>query len=142
MPLLSVEPNAEVTFKTRYQDEHLAVVDKRSGLATQPGLGHERDTLLNGLFAAHGTLRSLPRSAPRPSASTTRAAIRPESARVVTWCAAPLCKITRENRPRAGSAQSNVAALIAPALCAITVTRSGSPPNAATWARTKRSASS
>lgn len=55
MAQLSVEPNDRVTFKVHLEDEHLAVVDKRSGLVTQPGVGHERDTLLNGLFARWGT---------------------------------------------------------------------------------------
>jgi 23S rRNA pseudouridine1911/1915/1917 synthase len=50
----SVEPNTRVTFKVRYEDEDLIVVDKPPGLVTQPGLGHERDTLLNGLFARCG----------------------------------------------------------------------------------------
>lgn len=54
MPSLSVEPNAAITFKVRYQDDDLLVADKRSGLPTQPGLGHESDTLLNGLFALAG----------------------------------------------------------------------------------------
>lgn len=55
MAQLSVDPNDRVTFKVHFEDEHLAVVDKRSGLVTQPGVGHERDTLLNGLFARWGT---------------------------------------------------------------------------------------
>jgi len=50
----SVEPNSRVTFKIRHEDEDLLVVDKPPGLVTQPGLGHERDTLLNGLFARFG----------------------------------------------------------------------------------------
>lgn len=54
MTAYSVEPNAAVTFKVRYRDDDLLVVDKRAGLPTQPGLGHERDTLLNGLFAIEG----------------------------------------------------------------------------------------
>ncbi|GMV25717.1 MAG: hypothetical protein AMXMBFR58_17480 [Phycisphaerae bacterium] len=55
MTLYSVEPNAGVTFKVRHQDEHVLVIDKPPGVPTQPGLGHESDTLLNGLFAAHGS---------------------------------------------------------------------------------------
>jgi 23S rRNA pseudouridine1911/1915/1917 synthase len=54
MTAYSVEPNPAVTFKVRYRDDDLLVVDKRAGLPTQPGLGHERDTLLNGLFAIEG----------------------------------------------------------------------------------------
>ncbi|MBX3356840.1 MAG: RluA family pseudouridine synthase [Phycisphaeraceae bacterium] len=60
MATLSVEPNDQVTFRACVEDEHLIVVEKRSGLATQPGLGHERDTLLNALFARFGsTLQNL-----------------------------------------------------------------------------------
>ncbi len=51
---LSVEPNERITYKLRHQDEDVLVVDKRAGLVTQPGKGHERDTLLNGLFAHFG----------------------------------------------------------------------------------------
>jgi 23S rRNA pseudouridine1911/1915/1917 synthase len=50
----SVEPNERITFKVRYEDGDLLVIDKRAGLVTQPGKGHERDTLLNGLFARYG----------------------------------------------------------------------------------------
>lgn len=51
---LSIEPNERVTFKVRYEDEHLLVVDKRARLATVPGKAHATDTLLNGLFAQYG----------------------------------------------------------------------------------------
>jgi 23S rRNA pseudouridine1911/1915/1917 synthase len=51
---LSVAPNPDVTFKIRYQDADLLVVDKPARVVTQPGKGHETDTLLNGLFAAFG----------------------------------------------------------------------------------------
>lgn len=54
MANLSVEPNDRVTFKVVHEDEHVIIVDKPSGLASQPGLGHLTDTLLNGLFARHG----------------------------------------------------------------------------------------
>ena len=50
----TVEPNERITFKVRFEDEDLLVIDKRAGLVTQPGKGHERDTLLNGLFARYG----------------------------------------------------------------------------------------
>jgi len=46
--------NARITFRTRYEDEHVLVVEKAPRLVTMPGKGHERDTLLNGLFALHG----------------------------------------------------------------------------------------
>lgn len=51
---LSIEPNDRVTFKVRYEDEHLLIVDKRARLATVPGKAHATDTLLNGLFARYG----------------------------------------------------------------------------------------
>lgn len=54
MQMLSVTPNERVTFAIEYQDEDVLVINKRSGLATQPGLGHDTDTLLNGLFAHFG----------------------------------------------------------------------------------------
>ena len=50
----SVEPNPRVTFRVRHEDEHLLVVEKPSRIVTQPGVGHQHDTLLNGLFATHG----------------------------------------------------------------------------------------
>lgn len=52
--LLSIPPNPRVTFAVRFEDAHLVVVDKPSGIVTQPGKGHERDALLNGLFAHWG----------------------------------------------------------------------------------------
>ncbi|QOJ00728.1 MAG: RluA family pseudouridine synthase [Phycisphaeraceae bacterium] len=50
----SVEPNPAVRFTVRFEDEHLAVVDKPPGVVTQPGKGHDHDALLNGLFARWG----------------------------------------------------------------------------------------
>lgn len=55
MATLSIEPSQYVTFKVRYEDADLLVVEKRAGLTTQPGKGHQTDTLLNGLFARYGT---------------------------------------------------------------------------------------
>ncbi len=49
----SVEPNPRVTFRVHYEDEHLLVVEKPARVVTQPGVGHQHDTLLNGLFATH-----------------------------------------------------------------------------------------
>lgn len=52
--------NERVTFSVQHADEHLLVVEKRSGLVTTPGVGHEHDTLLNGLFASYaGQLQRL-----------------------------------------------------------------------------------
>lgn len=54
MPSYAVEPNARVTYALHHEDEHLLVVGKPPRVVTQPGVGHEHDTLLNGLFATHG----------------------------------------------------------------------------------------
>ncbi len=48
---LSVAPNDEVTYKLRFESDEVIVVDKPAHLVTQPGKGHESDSLLNGLFA-------------------------------------------------------------------------------------------
>lgn len=50
----SVEPNERITFKVRYEDEDLLVINKPARLVTAPGLGHETDSLLSGLFAHFG----------------------------------------------------------------------------------------
>lgn len=42
-----------------HRDDALLVVDKPAGLVVEPGLGHRRDSLLNGLMAAHGDSLSL-----------------------------------------------------------------------------------
>jgi len=54
MPTRSIEPNERITFKVHHEDVHLLVVAKPSGVVTAPGIGHERDSLLNGLFARFG----------------------------------------------------------------------------------------
>jgi RluA family pseudouridine synthase len=54
MATFSIEPNDRVTFKIRYEDPSLLVVDKPAKIVTQPGLAHDRSSLLNGLFAAYG----------------------------------------------------------------------------------------
>ena len=46
--------NSQVRFDSVYADEDLLVIGKPPGLVTQPGLGHVKDTLLNGLFARYG----------------------------------------------------------------------------------------
>lgn len=47
---LSVTPNPRVTYKLYHEDDDVLVVGKPHGLVTQPGKGHDTDTLLNGLF--------------------------------------------------------------------------------------------
>lgn len=48
-----ITPNPRVTFKVRHEDSDLLVVEKRARLVTNPGVGHEHDTLLNGLYARY-----------------------------------------------------------------------------------------
>ena len=55
-PHFSVEPNPRLAVKARHADDDVLVVEKPAHMPTQPGLGHERDTLLNALFATHGRL--------------------------------------------------------------------------------------
>jgi 23S rRNA pseudouridine1911/1915/1917 synthase len=52
---LSILPNPRITFGILHEDDAIIVVDKPPRLPTQPGKGHQDDTLLNGLFAMHGS---------------------------------------------------------------------------------------
>lgn len=52
--MFSVEPNELVTFGLAYADDDVLVVEKPARVPTQPGKGHQTDTLLNGLFARYG----------------------------------------------------------------------------------------
>ncbi len=54
MANFSVPPNPSIPLAIAYEDEALLVVEKPARLVTQPGRGHEDDTLLNALFARHG----------------------------------------------------------------------------------------
>lgn len=49
-----IEPNPRVTFRILHEDPHLLIVEKPAGVVTTPGVGHQHDTLLNGLYASHG----------------------------------------------------------------------------------------
>jgi len=51
---LSIYPNPSVTFGIAHQDADVVVVEKPARVPTQPGKGHQEDTLLNGLFARFG----------------------------------------------------------------------------------------
>lgn len=63
MAHLTIEPNDRVTYKVWHEDDHVLVVGKPAHVVTMPGLGHERDSLLNGLFARLGPrLQKLGRS--------------------------------------------------------------------------------
>lgn len=48
-----IQPNPRVTFRTVHEDESVLVVEKMPRVVSMPGLGHQHDTLLNGLFATH-----------------------------------------------------------------------------------------
>ncbi len=54
-PQLSLLPNRRVPLSILHADPAFLIVHKPAGVVTQPGEGHTRDTLLNGLFATHGT---------------------------------------------------------------------------------------
>ena len=47
-------PNPRVPFSVAHEDGEVLVVVKDRGVVTQPGRGHERDSLLNGLVARYG----------------------------------------------------------------------------------------
>lgn len=55
--------NPAVKYDVVYADDDLLVIGKPAGLVTQPGLGHLKDSLLNGLFAQYG--RQLHQLGPR-----------------------------------------------------------------------------
>ncbi len=55
MVQLSITPNDRVSFEIIRENKDYLVVYKPAGVATQPGIKHEKDTLLNGLFAAYGS---------------------------------------------------------------------------------------
>jgi 23S rRNA pseudouridine1911/1915/1917 synthase len=48
--MLSVTPNPTITWTTLFEDKSIVIVAKRAGIVTQPGKGHDSDSLLNGLF--------------------------------------------------------------------------------------------
>lgn len=51
--MTSIDPNPRITFGIAYEDDDVLVVEKPARVPTQPGKGHQTDTLLNGLFAIH-----------------------------------------------------------------------------------------
>ena len=54
MAQLSITPNDLVPFEIVRENRDYIVVYKPSGVATQPGIKHMKDTLLNGLFSEYG----------------------------------------------------------------------------------------
>lgn len=55
MANLSIQPNEHITYKIYHEDSQVLVVNKPSGIVSTPGKGHDRNSLLNGLFAKYGT---------------------------------------------------------------------------------------
>jgi len=53
-PQFSVVPNSRVPHTIVLADDDFLVVAKPAGVVTQPGVNHDRNALLNGLFASHG----------------------------------------------------------------------------------------
>ena len=51
---LSVTPNDRIPYKIVYQDDDLAIIFKPAGVVTQPGVKHQHNSLLNGLFSVWG----------------------------------------------------------------------------------------
>ncbi|MBX3380447.1 MAG: RluA family pseudouridine synthase [Phycisphaeraceae bacterium] len=54
MANFSIEPNERVAFKVRHADDDVLVIEKPAHIVSTPGAGHERGSLLNGLFATYG----------------------------------------------------------------------------------------
>lgn len=50
----NIVPNERVTFRVLHEDADLVVVEKPPRVVSTPGVGHEHDTLLNGLYARYG----------------------------------------------------------------------------------------
>lgn len=48
--------NSRVRYETVFVDEHVLVVSKPRGRVTMPGRGHDRDSLVNGVFAEYGAV--------------------------------------------------------------------------------------
>jgi 23S rRNA pseudouridine1911/1915/1917 synthase len=52
-PSGQIQSNDRVTYTIKYEDNDMLVVEKPTRVVTQPGVGHEHDTLLNGLFTKY-----------------------------------------------------------------------------------------
>ena len=88
-----------------------------------------------------GTSTRLPASPGVIPISANRSRVtRSALSRDATWAPAPLCRIARENSPRAAGTASRAATLMAPADSPKTVTCDGSPPNDDALAPTHSSA--
>lgn len=54
MANFTIEPNDRVVFKVRHADDDVLVIDKPAHVVSTPGAGHDRGSVLNGLFATYG----------------------------------------------------------------------------------------
>ena len=54
MANFTIEPNDRVVYKVRHADDDVLVIDKPAHVVSTPGAGHDRGSLLNGLFATYG----------------------------------------------------------------------------------------
>lgn len=54
MPNWSIEPNPNAQISLAYEDDDVLVAIKPPRMVSNPGTGHERSTMMNGLFATHG----------------------------------------------------------------------------------------
>jgi len=50
----TIQPNQRVTYRVLHRDDDLLIVEKPARVVTHPGIGHEHDTLLNGLWVEFG----------------------------------------------------------------------------------------
>lgn len=50
----AIQPNERVTYRVLHRDDDLVIVEKPARVVTHPGVGHEHDTLLNGLWVEFG----------------------------------------------------------------------------------------
>ena len=48
---MQIRPNPNIPLAILHEDPDLFIVEKPSGLVTEPGKGHTDDSLLNALFA-------------------------------------------------------------------------------------------
>lgn len=53
-PETNITANERVTFRVLHEDADMLVIEKPARVVTTPGVGHQHDTLLNGLYATHG----------------------------------------------------------------------------------------
>lgn len=62
LPVVAVDRPVAMELDIIYQDEHILVINKPSGLTVHPGAGNQTNTLVNALLASHPTQKYLPRA--------------------------------------------------------------------------------